>query len=151
MVTPQIEILQDLQSQNRLCLSPPTDDDDAYAITIARREDKKAKDRRREVQNSYSDFQGLESLEGAYVLSNDLFRDAMKRDVSGELREWLGDHRYMKGDTANGTFLSGRISFSFCNVGSIDNFGDQVLDFLPNPRHQLVEMIEKNKARTHFV
>jgi hypothetical protein len=151
MVTPQLEILQELQSQNRLCLSPPTDDDDAYAITIARREDKKAKDRRREVQNSFSDSQSLESLEGAYVLSNDLFRDAMDRDVSGELREWLGDHRFGKGYKANGTFLAGRLSFSFCNVGSIDDFGDPMLDFLPNPRHQLVEIIEKCKAHTHYV
>ena len=147
MLTPQLEILQELQSQNRLCLSPPTDDDDAYAITIARKEDKKAKNRRMEVQNSsLNETKDAQALEGAFVLSNDMFRDAMDRDNSGELREWLCDHRSGKDIDKNGTFLSGRISFSFCNVGSIDDYGDPVLDFLPNPRHQLIATIEKNKA-----
>ncbi len=140
MMTEQMEILQSLQSQNLLLCSPPTDDDDAYAIAVARREDARCQSRQQMMmtdahQQSLDKSTTCEVMAicGAFILSNDLFRDAINRDGSGELRSYLiGDDYGSKGGG-----LSGRISYSFCDVGCMD------LDFVPNPRHLLVEIIER--------
>jgi hypothetical protein len=118
MVTPQLEVLKDLKARGLLVAAPPRDDDDAYALTIARREDTRSHNR---------------GGGGGFVLSCDMFRDAVNRDASGELRGWL-----TKG-SGNGP---GRISFAFCDMGSTDDFGDREMDFVPNPRHPLVAWIE---------
>jgi hypothetical protein len=65
---------------------------------------------------------------------NDLFRDAIDRDSSGDLGMWL-----TKGSGENGP---GRISYAFCDMSSIDDHGDRILDFIPNPRHSLVAWVE---------
>jgi len=136
MMTEQVEILQGLQSQNLVLCSPPTDDDDAYAITIARREDVRSKSRHSaQFQNlnpNLSASRDVLSICGAFILSNDLFRDAIQRDISGDLHNWLRGKGCDKSES-----LSGRISFSFCDIGCKD------LDFVANPRHLLVEIIEQ--------
>ena len=60
----------------------------------------------------------------------------MERDSSGSLKKWLNNGA----SKDNGP---GRISYAFCDLGNIDDFGDQVLDFVPNPRHPLVIWTEK--------
>ena len=125
MLTPQLEVLKDLKSQGLLVAAPPKDDDDAYALTIARREDTRAQHRGG----------------GGFVLSCDMFRDAINRDETTELRDWL-----TKG-SGNGP---GRISFAFCDMGSYDDYGDREMDFVPNPRHPLIHWIEgEHRKMTH--
>ena len=131
MITEQLEILQRLQSQNLLLCSPPTDDDDAYAIAVARREDARSQKRRApqfEQQTLSSNSNTSTSCDvlsvcGAFILSNDLFRDAIRRDVSSDLSNWLRGKGSQRSES-----LSGRISYSFCDVGCMD------LDFVANPR-----------------
>jgi hypothetical protein len=120
METSQTEILHELKDNGLLVAAPPRDDDDAYALTIARREESRSL--RRNGQGP------------GFVLSNDMFRDAMNRDSSGDLRMWL-----TKGSGENGP---GRISYAFCDMSSIDDHGDRILDFIPNPRHSLVAWVE---------
>jgi hypothetical protein len=90
---------------------------------------------------------------GAYVLSNDLFRDAIRRDDHSHsrpqqaqenninLQEWL-----QKDTTTGMGFPSqgpGRISSTFCDMGSVcEDTGEAQLDLMPNPRHPLVARIE---------
>jgi len=128
METPQLEVLKDLKARGLLVAAPPRDDDDAYALTIARREDTRSHQR---------------GGGGGFVLSCDMFRDAVNRDATGELRGWL-----IKG-SGNGP---GRISFAFCDMGSTDDYGDREMDFVPNPRHPLVSWIEgelRKKSRSN--
>lgn len=134
------QVVQELEQGGFLVPSPPTDDDDAYALTIAQRENA------RSLRNP---------LHGpGYVLSNDLFRDAQNRDASGQLREWLNKGNPMKPE-GNTSSLSkavqehnphgpGRISYTFCDMGAKDDYGDRMLDFVPNPRHPLVSWVESN-------
>ncbi len=126
MITEQVEILRHLQSQNLILCTPPTDDDDAYAIAVARREDARS-------QNRYSpQLQSLKldtftscnvlSICGAFILSNDLFRDAIQRDGC-DLQHWLRGKGPDKCES-----LPGRISYSFCDIGCME------LDLIANPR-----------------
>jgi len=142
----QIKVLQKLEEQNILCCSPPADDDDAYAIAIARREDVRAKQRNEYYKSSKQFLNSLASVgRGAFILSNDFFRDAIARDdVSGDLSDWLNGNT-----TTNDGTPPGRISYSFCDLGSINDYGDPLLDFMPNPRHLLIDRIEKlSNSRT---
>lgn len=127
---PHQSVLEKLNSQGLLVPAPPKDDDDAYAITIARREDARAQKR--------GDGPG-------YVLSNDMFRDAIARETAGGntyLKGWLTEgHERPQGKTG-----PGRISFAFCDTGSMDDHGDRVLDILPNPRHPLVQFVEHHRG-----
>lgn len=127
METPHLEVLKDLKSRGLLVAAPPRDDDDAYALTIARREDNRSHNR---------------GGGGGFVLSCDMFRDAVNRDAKGDLSEWL-----TRG-SGNGP---GRISFAFCDMGSTDDYGDREMDFVPNPRHPLVAWIETEhwKGNSH--
>ena len=43
MITPQIAFLQNLKDSNIVCCSPPADNNSAYAIAMARREDGRAR------------------------------------------------------------------------------------------------------------
>lgn len=114
MQTEQLDVLEDLQRRGWLVAAPPTDDDDAYVLTIARREAKRG---------------------AAFCLSNDLFRDAQERDAS--LGTWL------KEGTSAETG-PGRMSYTFYSAGRRDEFGDKELELVPNPRHPLVRWIETN-------
>jgi Zc3h12a-like Ribonuclease NYN domain len=129
----QLHILEELHRQGRLVAAPPSDDDDAYALFIARRENARAAQRHGVVSSST----GI--VGPAYVLSNDLFRDAQQRDATGSLGQWL-----VHG--LSNELGPGRISFAFCDLGRLDDHGDPELDIVPNPRHPLVAWIE---ARQH--
>lgn len=117
-VVEQQEILQDLKVRGLLVAAPPTDDDDAYAIMIAQKETRSP----------------------AYILSNDLFRDAQQRhsDLSDYLNN-TNDNR--------GALGSGRISYAFCKFGRMDDHGDEELDIVPNPRHPLILWIEGHRRQ----
>lgn len=123
METDRFEILQQLQQQGKIVASPPTDDDDAYCLTIAQRENLRAAQTR--------NGQGP-----AFVFSNDMFRDAQERDASGRLKDWLTD-----GDRPE--IGPGRISFTFVDLGRKDDHGDPIFDLMPNPRHPLIAWIEE--------
>jgi hypothetical protein len=125
--TDRFEILQQLSQQGKLVTSPPTDDDDAYALTIAQRENLRARQTR-------------QGQAPAFVLSNDLFRDAQDRDASGELKEWL-----VKGDRPETG--PGRISYTFVDLGLKDDYGDPIFDIVPNPRHPLIAWVEDNARK----
>lgn len=142
----QRQVIDELQRQGQLVAAPPTDDDDAYALQIAQRENARALQRS---NPSFSSSHCATGMQGpAYVLSNDLFRDAQLRDSTGQLRQWLNtgirsvgndndtDHRFIYGP--------GRISFAFADMGCIDDRGDRELDILPNPRHPLVTWVEQH-------
>jgi hypothetical protein len=125
METPQLEILNDLKAKGLIVASPPTDDDDAYALTIARREEARSLK--------------LRQGEGpGFVLSNDLFRDAQLRDGGDvELRDWLKEGRHK-------SVGPGRISYTFGDMGTMNDRGEKILDFVPNPRHPLIVWMETN-------
>ena len=125
MMTPQLEVLRDLKSRGLLVAAPPRDDDDAYALTIALREDARTRN-----------LGG-----GGFVLSCDMFRDAINQDATGNLREWL-----TKGSGSG----PGRISFAFCDMGSTDDYGDRQMDFVPNPRHPLISRIEDEHRKNSY-
>jgi hypothetical protein len=128
MLTDQLEVLQELQQSGRVLAAPPSDDDDAYALTIARRENVRAAAR---------NGQGP-----GYVLSNDMFRDAQARDPTGQVRPWLtAGHNQDTGP--------GRISFAFCDMGTMNDYGETELDIVPNPRHPLISWIEHQHAQQH--
>ena len=120
METDHLEAIEVLQKAGILVSAPPTDDDDAYVLSIAQRENVRA------AQRGHGP---------AYVVSNDLFRDAQDRDDSGKLKEWL-----TKGISEE--FGPGRISYAFCDFGAVDSYGERELDVVPNPRHPLVGWIE---------
>jgi hypothetical protein len=129
METPQLEILNDLKAKGLIVASPPTDDDDAYALTIARREELRSLSKRKG--------------EGpGFVVSNDLFRDAQDRDNTGVLRQWLKHGRH---DTVG----PGRISYTFGDMGTMNDRGERILDFIPNPRHPLVIWMESQQLLSH--
>jgi hypothetical protein len=126
METTHLETLNDLQAQGLIVASPPADDDDAYVLTIARREES------RSLRRNNGEGPG-------FVLSNDMFRDAQKRDGSGALQDWLNNGR-------NETIGSGRISFTFCDMGTMNDHGERILDFVPNPRHPLVGWVDASQS-----
>lgn len=127
MHTSELDVLHELKEQGLLVLAPPTDDDDAYAITIARRE----------LSRPQHLYHPNIPAHQAFILSNDLFRDAQQRDAT--LANWL-----QKGISAESG--PGRVSYLFCNMGSLDDHGERILDFVPNPRHPLVVWIEQQQS-----
>jgi len=157
-MTPQLEVLHGLRDQCLLCAAPANDDDDSYSIMLARRENARAARRRGGGQagskNTNDDNKVKSILEqgGGFVLSNDQFRDAQSRDRTSStptgLDEWLEGKK--KGSRLQDRIhkIPGRISYSFGDVGSMDQYGDREWDLIPNPRHPLVEEIEQaNRAR----
>ena len=147
--SPQLDILNSLKDQNVLCCSPPTDDDDSYCIAIARRIDAKFCARRKGSSlqtyacTNWSTSNDLTAMGGAFILSNDLFRDAQNRDMTGDLTRWLNGE--------DDIVLPKRLSYSFAELGSTNKYGDLQLDFVPNPRHPLVTMIERlNRQHDHI-
>lgn len=125
-------VLKKLEEKGYLVESPSRDDDDAYAITIARREDAKAQQR--------GDGPG-------YIMSNDMFRDAQGRSKeetgNDDLKVWLTEGSTLE----SGKTGPGRISFAFLDTGSLDDHGDKILDIMPNPRHPLIQFVEKARSK----
>ena len=62
-----------------------------------------------------------------YLVSNDLYRDAVERDRRKNKHNFTTLDRWLK---------SSRISYTFCNMGM-----GRIL-FIPNPRHDLIQNIE---------
>ena len=129
METEQWDVLHHLKQQGKLVLSPPTDDDDAYVLTIGVREWERQQQQQQE--------QSSRQLLGAYCLSNDLFRDAQERNP--RVREWLGS------STSSGN--AGRISYAFVDMGQVDDHGERLLELVPNPRHELIAWMEQEQQQ----
>ena len=146
METEQWDLLQQLKQEGKLVLAPPTDDDDAYVLTIGLRECTRQQQKQDQDQQQQ---QHLPHFLGAYCLSNDLYRDAQDRNP--RLREWLN------GNSRGGTQQQqqhkqqhqqqGRISFAFVDMGQVDDHGERVLDIVPNPRHDIVSWIEQQEQQ----
>jgi hypothetical protein len=173
MQTEEQDVIHELRRLGLLVASPPTDDDDAYAIALARRESARVAARYRLHHHSLHHAGKLEDdpnhllpfpsqRGGAFVLSNDLFRDAQQRDPS--LRSWLdsGDADLATGTSAEARRSSlssaalasspvgacpGRISYTFADLGSMDDRGEPCFDFVPNPRHPLIAWSERQIRR----
>lgn len=161
METPNVEALKELKSRGLLCLAPPTDDDDAYILAIARRADslwnQQQRSRSQQQESEIADdaislgfINGRESatktsssplLGGGFVVSGDLFRDAIDRDGGKTgLRKWLNGSGGRRGHyDGNGS----RISFTFCPIlGQSDS---SAMEFVPNPRHHLIAELERRQ------
>lgn len=142
MQTDQLDILQNLKRNNMVFEAPPRDDDDAYVLTIARRADYHTHN------FPTSNMQHYFPLKGGYVVSNDLFRDAITRDTDAITRE-----RHLKKNynieysevvsLRHWLESGGRISYSFFNFGITGDAVDLV--FQPYPRHSLIEAIERQR------
>ena len=124
----QSTVLEQLQAAGKLVTAPVSDDDDAYVLQIAQRENSQR--RRSPLNHGW-----------AYVLSNDHFRDAQQRQP--ELTHWLNTGQC----SATGP---GRISYAFGDLGRLDDHGDPEMDILPNPRHPLVVWIEQQELAQHY-
>ena len=147
MVTDEVEELRILREQGFFVACPPGDDDDAYAIALARRED----DRQNETKSQHEEDETMMSMDnectdvipasllGGYILSNDFFHDAVRREEQARTEQ---HHFYSaRGSSLRAWLNQNRISYSFANVGQTFQ-GQAELEFLPNPRHQLIECIE---------
>ena len=82
------------------------------------------------------------SVLGGYVLSNDMFHDAMRRDEKQQQQFTPHDLPLNERPSSLRSWMkSNRISFSFANVGATLH-GEIQLDFLPNPRNNLIAAID---------
>ena len=156
MITDEVEELRNLRQQGFLVACPPGDDDDAYALFLARREEDQIKERRREshadeldeAMNLDDDACLPTEFLGGYVLSNDFFNDAIRRDQGSRAQNQPYNssslsHHHHPPSSLKSWLNRHRISYSFANVGITSGFdGERELEFLPNPRHVLVEAIE---------
>ena len=148
MLTEEVEELRLLRSQGLLVACPPGDDDDAYAIGLARRET----DRVLEQQlNEEHDDESMSMEEGddesftvslpstvfgGYVVSNDFYNDAIRRDDMSKHHQNESLALAARASTLKKWLSLHRISYSFANVGGKD------LEFVPNPRNVLIEAID---------
>jgi hypothetical protein len=138
-------ILQQLQQDGYIVTAPSKDDDDAYVLMIAQREHIQ---RTKHISSSSSSHQ-QHPYGNAYVISNDLYRDAQGRDPTGQLHIWLtfGTGTNHPDTSSNSSNTGpGRISYTFCNMGRIDDHGDPIYDIVPNPRHPLIQWIEQQHS-----
>ena len=130
----------------------PGDDDDAYCIALARREDDRFEEQRRHnnMQQHDTIMGGMmeeddrlpTSVLGGYVLSNDMFHDAIRRDEKQQQKFTPHDLPLNGRPSSLRSWMkSNRISFSFANVGSTLH-SEIRLDFLPNPRNNLIAAID---------
>lgn len=139
-----------LLPKNMLLLAPSSDDDDAYCLSVAQIENKKQSIRPIEMGPGY-----------AYIISNDLYRDAQARSTNNgtscNLSRYLNcsvrTNMTMMNQLNNNTkddgiidevYGPGRISYSFVDMGTMDDHGDKILDFVPNPSHPLIQWIESS-------
>jgi hypothetical protein len=167
MHTEQTDAIDELKKRGLLVPIPPSDDDDAYALALARRQAVRVS------SSSYKGFQQLGStsseafpfhLGGAFVVSNDWFRDAQRRDPT--LGPWLergqlvfdgsgggsssnNENAARMSSSSPSSFCPGRISYAFADLGTMDDRGESLLDFVPNPRHPLVAWSERRHLELH--
>jgi len=147
MVTEEVEELRGMRQGGFLVAIPPGDDDDAYALALARREDDRVLEQHRSAQHDES--MGMTEDEtsrhlplGGYVVSNDMFHDAIRRDDSRHHHNKLPLNA--RSVSLKGWLSKKRISYSFANVGTTSQIDDRIrLDFVPNPRSDLIEAIDE--------
>jgi hypothetical protein len=155
MVTEEVEELRLLRQRGLLVAIPPGDDDDAYALALARREDERLL-----TAAAGQEDEGMMMLEdktvqhfllplGGYIVSNDMFHDAIRRDEN-KLRHHELSLNMRSSISLKGWLMKRRISYSFANVGTttttttqIDTSSDIQLDFVPNPRSDLIDAIDE--------
>ncbi len=154
MVTEEVEELRGLRREGFLVAVPPGDDDDAYALALARREDDRVLEQRMCARRR--DDETIEMMEddetsssrhhlplGGYVVSNDMFHDAIRRDDIGNHRQNQQLPLNARPVSLKGWLAKKRISYSFANVGTTSQSDDRIrLDFVPNPRSDLIEAID---------
>ena len=154
MVTEEVEELRGLRREGFLVAVPPGDDDDAYALALARREDDRVLGQRMCARRR--DDETIEMMEddetsssrhhlplGGYVVSNDMFHDAIRRDDIGNYRQNRQLPLNARPVSLKGWLAKKRISYSFANVGTTSQSDDRIrLDFVPNPRSDLIEAID---------
>jgi hypothetical protein len=181
MVTEEVEILLELRRGGYLVAVPPGDGDDAYAIALARGEDDRSRssyscDRDNPSTRDDDDDDDVDARAmsdgvaieengmttttltrsrlpmGGYVVSNDMFHDAIRRDDN---RHGTNDRRHVppplncRSSSIRGWLSRRRISFSFANIGTSSHVDERNrLAFVPNPRNDLIEAIDAwNRAR----
>ncbi|KAL7485119.1 hypothetical protein ACHAW6_010737 [Cyclotella cf. meneghiniana] len=162
MLTEEVEELRTLRQHGFLVPCPPGDDDDAYVLSLARREEERLWQQERTTQQSQVDGMIVDDDTsacrfplGGYVVSNDFFHDAVRRDERQQtqlchfneehfqqsklpsLSSWQSSHEH----SLKAWLKKHRISYSFANVGLEVN-GVIELEFLPNPRNELIEAID---------
>jgi hypothetical protein len=169
MVTDEVEELRQLRQHGFLVPCPPGDDDDAYILALARREEDRQLEHDRHA-NQQHEYEGMSVDEdnatarsglpmGGFVLSNDFFKDAIQREHRQQQQyiqthdhfhqSSLSIHHTSHPNSLKEWLKSHRISYSFANVGVTSNVGGVELDFLPNPRNVLIEAIDA-KRRTNY-
>jgi hypothetical protein len=156
MLTDEVEELRMLRQHGFLVAIPPGDDDDSYAISLARREEERLALQQHHMHDDgmmMDDEQPTSRLPmGGYVVSNDFFHDAIKRDERQQ-KHYLHEHKHptdlsslsqqsSKNHSLKAWLKYHRISYSFANVGLSSAGGDVELEFLPNPRNELIEAID---------
>ena len=163
MITDEVEELRNLLHRGFLVPCPPGDDDDAYVLALARREeDRRLLEEKNSMplvddlmnmdddeehvsshdDNLISPEQLPKSVLGGYVVSNDMFIDAIKRDQRKQKHHTHHHHPLNARPISLRSWLKkNRISFTFANVGSAID-GQITLDFIPNPRNELIEAID---------
>jgi hypothetical protein len=160
MITDEVEELRTLRQHGFLVACPPSDDDDAYAIALARREED-----RLPIENNIEDDGMMMDDEqttsclplGGYVVSNDFFHDAVRRDERQQ-KHHIEEHQHhqpgfsslsqqtSKRHALKAWLKQHRISYSFANVGLVSQVNGGVeLEFLPNPRNELIEAIDAHR------
>jgi len=144
MVTEEVEELRNLRQQGFLVACPPGDDDDAYALALARREEDRLSEQRG-MQHQDESMGMMEddaasqqqqlppSVLAGFIVSNDFFQDAIRRDERKQ-KQHSNHHNplHMRATSMKSWLRKNRVSYSFANVGaSLD--GEMQLVFLPNP------------------
>jgi hypothetical protein len=162
MITEEVEELRDLRQRGFLVAIPPGDDDDAYALALARREDNRLLEQQQRSsidcmqQDSHEGMDEDDNLPpslplGGYVVSNDMFHDAIRRDENRQYQQQQHMNSLplsARPVSLKSWLMKKRISYSFANVGSLpsdvseDDKNAIRLDFLPNPRNELIEAID---------
>jgi len=152
MITEEVEELRNLRVQGFLVACPPGDDDDAYVLALARREEDRILLEQQQQQQDES--MGMEeddvpsqlpqqklpkTVLGGYVVSNDFFNDAIRREENKHTNDPL--HRRPT-NSLRSWLKKNRISYSFANVGTSGMNGEKRLEFLPNPRNELIERMD---------
>ena len=130
---------------------PPGDDDDAYVLALARREEDRLLEQQEGTHHLDESMCTEEddmvdnlpkSVLGGYVVSNDFCQDAIRRDEKKHQRYYQHHPLNMRPISLKSWLKKHRISYSFANVGTAEADGEIRLEFLPNPRNDLIEAID---------
>ena len=159
MITEEVEELRMLRQHGFLVACPPRDDDDAYALALARREEARLSNYPSVVQHTNPQNDNMIMDDGTnsyclpmggYIVSNDFFQDAVRRDevIQKEHVHSSEQHRQhaTKKHALKDWLKMNRISYTFANVGRVSCVGDVELEFLPNPRNKLIEAIDAHNG-----